>query len=53
MVRTNLGSEEMGNPVLHTTERHCSDEEDDEDQVGEESSHLGDIFLVKKGPSIM
>ena len=35
----------MGNAVLHTTERHCSDEEDDEDKVGEESSHLGEISV--------
>ena len=37
----------MGNTILHTTERHCSDEENDEDEVGEESSHLGEILEVE------
>ena len=36
----------MGNAVLHTAERHGSDEEDDEDKVGEESGHLGDVLVV-------
>ena len=36
----------MGNAVLHPTERHGSDEEDDEDEVGEESSDLGEISVV-------
>ena len=36
----------MGNAVLHPTERHGSDEEDDEDKVGEEGSHLGEVLVV-------
>ena len=33
----------MGNTVLHPTESHGSDEEDDENQVGEESRYIDNL----------
>ena len=35
----------MDDSILHASERDCSDEEDDEDKVGEQSRNLK-IFLL-------
>ena len=42
----NLRSEEVDDSILHASEGDCSDEEDDEDKVGEQSCNLILIFCV-------
>ena len=38
----------MGDTVLHPSQRHGSDEEDDEDKVGEQSRNLDNICVIWK-----